>query len=136
MYSVTVRDRFMIAHSFKGAIFGPAQALHGATYVADVTFFARELDGDGLVVDIGAASTELASILKEFNFKNLDDFDAFHGKNTTTEFMAKVLFDRVSSAIQRGGLGEAARSVSRLRVSLMESDVASAAYESDVSFTG
>ncbi|MEM8711548.1 MAG: 6-carboxytetrahydropterin synthase [Planctomycetota bacterium] len=135
MFSVTVRDRFMIAHSFEGAIFGPAQALHGATYVTDVTFYAPELDGDGLVVDIGAASSKLASILGEFNFKNLDDFEAFRDKNTTTEFMAKVLFDRVSAAIQGGDLGEAALAVTRLKVSLMESDVAFAAYESDVSFT-
>ena len=122
----------MIAHSFRGDIFGPAQALHGATYVTDVTFFAPELDPDGLVVDIGAASDALASTLKEFNFQNLDDLREFEGKNTTTEFMARVVFDRMVARVRAGALGAAAKAVTRMRVSLQESDVASASYESEV----
>ncbi|MFT5731572.1 MAG: 6-pyruvoyl-tetrahydropterin synthase [Planctomycetota bacterium] len=131
MYSVNVRDRFMIAHSFEGETFGPAQALHGATYVADVTFFAPELDPEGLVVDIGAASDQLAATLSEFNFKNLDDIEEFQGKNTTTEFMARVVFDRMLARLHGGSLGPAAHAVTRIKVSLLESDVASAAYEGD-----
>lgn len=129
MYSVTVRDRFMIAHSFTGDIFGPAQALHGATYVTDVTFFAAGLDADGLVVDIGAASKVLASVLGDFNFKNLDDLGEFNGKNTTTEFMAHVVFDRMLARLTAGELGAAAGAVTKMRVTLQESDVAFATYE-------
>ncbi|QDV09080.1 6-pyruvoyl tetrahydropterin synthase [Planctomycetes bacterium Poly30] len=129
MYSVTVRDRFMIAHSFSGDIFGPAQALHGATYVTDVTFFAAELDPDGLVVDIGAASEVLSSILEDFNFKNLDDLPEFDGKNTTTEFMAHVVFDRMLARMTAGDLGAAAKAVTKMKVTLQESDVAFASYE-------
>ena len=111
MYSVTVRDRFMIAHSFRGETFGPAQALHGATYVVDVRFEREELDSEQLVVDIGLASDVLADVLGEFNFKNLDDLDAFAGQNTTTDFMARVVFDRMATRVVDGSLGPAADGV-------------------------
>jgi 6-pyruvoyltetrahydropterin/6-carboxytetrahydropterin synthase len=129
MYSVLVRGHFMIAHSFRGAVFGPAQALHGATYVVDVEFRRGELDDDGIVVDIGRATTVLGDILAGLNFKNLDDLPEFAGTNTTTEFLARVIFDRICGAIRAGQLGPGARGVESARVSLCESHVASAAYE-------
>src|SRR5262245_21997970 len=129
MYSLTVRDHFMIAHSFKGDLFGPAQKLHGATYVVDVEFRRQELDGDGLVVDIGRAADVLRTILAEMNYRNLDDEPAFRGHNTTTEFLARVLFDMMASAVGRGELGEHARGIAVIRVTLHESHIASAAYE-------
>ena len=129
MYSVSVRDHFMIAHSFRGDVFGPAQKLHGATYVVDVEFRRPELDGDGIVVDIGLATTVLGEVLNEFNFKNLDALPEFTGKNTTTEFMARVIFDRFAAAIRDGKLGPNAFGIESARVSLAESHVASAAYE-------
>lgn len=129
MYFLTVRDHFMIAHSFKGEIFGPAQKLHGATYIVDVEFRRPELDADGLVVDIGRASDVLRTILAEMNYRNLDDEPAFHGHNTTTEFLARVLFDMMASAIGRGELGENARGIATIRVTLHESHIASGAYE-------
>lgn len=132
MYSLSVRDHFMIAHSFRGAIFGPAQKLHGATYVVDVTFRRRELDPDGLVIDIGAASEAVKRILDDLNYRNLDEEPAFEGRNTTTEFLAKAIFDRVAAAIAAGELGENAKGVAALKVSLNESHVASAAYEAGI----
>src|SRR5688572_9681264 len=108
MYTVSVRDHFMIAHSFKGAVFGPAQALHGATYVVDAEFRRRELDADGIVVDIGRATTVLHEILGGLNYRNLDDDDAFAGRNTTTEVLARTIFDRVVAALRRGELGAGA----------------------------
>ncbi|MEP7116638.1 MAG: 6-carboxytetrahydropterin synthase [Acidobacteriota bacterium] len=129
MYSVLVRGHFMIAHSFRGAVFGPAQALHGATYVVDVEFRRTEPDADGIVVDIGLATTVLGEVLNEFNFKNLDELPEFAGQNTTTEFMARVIFDRFAAAIQGGKLGAGARGLESMRVSLAESHVASAAYD-------
>jgi 6-pyruvoyltetrahydropterin/6-carboxytetrahydropterin synthase len=105
MYSLNVRDHFMIAHSFEGERFGPAQALHGATYVVDATFRRPELDGDGLVVDIGLAGEVLKEILSELNYRNLDDEAAFEGRNTTTEFLARVVFDRLAEALREGRLG-------------------------------
>ena len=129
MYSVLVRGHFMIAHSFRGAVFGPAQALHGATYVVDVEFHRPELDDDGIVVDIGLATTVLGEVLAAFSFKNLDELPEFTGKNTTTEFMARVVFDRFDAAIRAGQLGPGAHGIERARVSLAESHVASAAYE-------
>jgi 6-pyruvoyl-tetrahydropterin synthase len=129
MYSVLVRGHFMIAHSFRGAVFGPAQALHGATYVVDVEFRRPELDDDGIVVDIGLATTVLGEVLAEFNFKNLDELPEFTGKNTTTEFLARVIFDRFAAAIRAGKLGPGAHGIESARVSLAESHVASAAYE-------
>ena len=132
MYSVTVRDHFMIAHSFKGDVFGPAQRLHGATYVVDVEFRRPSLDADNIVVDIGRASDVLRGTLAEVNFRNLDDVPAFAGVNTTTEFLARVIFDRIVGAIQRGELGPGASGVQAVRVTLHESHVASASFEGPV----
>ena len=132
MYSVCVRDHFMIAHSFRGAVFGPAQRLHGATYVVDVEFRRSELDADGIVVDIGKAGDTLKAVLAGLNFQNLDDNLAFKGNNTTTEFLARVIFDRMVQAIARGELGPTASEVESARVMLHESHVAWAAYEGPV----
>jgi len=129
MYSVTVRDHFMIAHSFKGEIFGPAQNLHGATYVVDVEFKRVELDSDGLVVDIGAALQSLRVVLAELNYSNLDEDPAFEGRNTTTEFLARLIFERIAGEIEAGALGEGAHGLTALRVTLHESHVASASYD-------
>jgi 6-pyruvoyltetrahydropterin/6-carboxytetrahydropterin synthase len=129
MYSVSVRSHMMIAHSFTGAVFGPAQRLHGATYVVDVEFRRRELDADGLVVDIGGATDVLQAVLADFNYRNLDDLPQFQGRNTTTEFLARIVFDRMVEAIRRGDLGPGARGTDSLRVTLRESHVASAAFE-------
>ena len=109
MYALTVRDHIMIAHSFKGEVFGPAQRLHGATYLIDACFKRSELDADALVVDIGLASEALRSVLAGLNFRNLDDEPAFAGKNTTTEFMARVIFEHMAAAIKDGRLGEGRR---------------------------
>ncbi len=129
MYSVTVRGHMMIAHSFKGDVFGPAQRLHGATYVVDVEFRRPDLDADGIVVDIGRAGTTLESILGSLNYRNLDEVAEFSGRNTTTEFLARAVFDRIAAAITRGDLGESARRVESLRVTLHESHVASASFD-------
>ena len=129
MYSVTVRDHFMIAHSFRGEVFGPAQALHGATYNVDVTFRRDALDPDGIVVDIGRAIDALKAVLAELNFKNLDDEPAFRGQNTTTEFLAKVVFDRMAGRIAKGELGAHAGGLRGLLVTLHESHVAWASFE-------
>jgi 6-pyruvoyltetrahydropterin/6-carboxytetrahydropterin synthase len=129
MYSVTVRDHVMIAHSFTGEVFGPAQRLHGATYVVDAEFRRRDLDADGIVVDIGRAAESLKSVLAEFNFRNLDDEPAFSGRNTTTEFLARAVFDRMASAVRRGDLGAGAKGLASLRVTLHESHVAWAAFD-------
>lgn len=129
MYALTVRDHIMIAHSFRGEIFGPAQRVHGATYLIDATFQRTELDADGLVVDIGLASDTLRSVLAEFNFRNLDDEPAFRGQNTTTEFMARVIFDRMAAATRDGRLGAGAQGLERLKVTLHESHIAWASYE-------
>ena len=132
MYSVCVRDHFMIAHSFQGAVFGPAQRLHGATYVVDVEFRRRDLDADGIVVDIGKAGDTLKALLGSLNFQNLDENLAFKGKNTTTEFLSKVIFDRMIQAIGRGELGPSAGELESARVTLHESHVAWASYEGPV----
>ena len=129
MYTVSVREHMMIAHSFRGETFGPAQRLHGATYVVDVAFARPELDADGVVVDIGKASDTLKAMLATLNFRNLDEVPEFAGQNTTTEFLARVLFDRTADAIRRGDLGEGARGITLVRVTLHESHVAWAAYE-------
>ena len=129
MYSVTVRDHFMIAHSFKGEVFGLAQNLHGATYVVDVEFKRVELDDDGLVVDIGRALQLLSVVLAELNYRNLDDDPALAGRNTTTEFLAHLIFERMAAEIEAGALGEAAHGLTALRVTLHESHVAWASYE-------
>jgi len=132
MYTVTVRDHVMIAHSFSGETFGPAQRLHGATYVVDLELRRRELDADGIVVDIGRASDVLKAVLAGLNYRNLDEVPEFKGRNTTTEFLARVVFDRVADAIRRGDLGAAARDIDSLRVTLHESHIASASYEAGV----
>lgn len=132
MYSLTVRDHFMIAHSFTGATFGPAQRLHGATYVVDVTFRRRELDSEDLIIDIGLASEVLGETLKELNFSNLDEVPEFAGRNTTTEFMARVIFDRLAAAIRAGRMGRVAEGLCGLQVTLHESHVAWASYEGEL----
>ena len=132
MYCVTVRDHFMIAHSLKGDVFGPAQHLHGATYVVDATFRRSELDPDGVVVDIGRASEQLREVMTALNFRNLDDEPAFAGKNTTTEVLAREVFDRLVRAVHAGKLGDAARDVSSLCVTLRESPMAWGSYEGRV----
>ena len=129
MYSVTVRDHFMIAHSFRGEAFGPAQRLHGATYVVDATFRRPDLDDDGVVIDIGLASEQLAAVLADLNYRNLDDEPAFAGKNTTTEMLAKEVFDRLAGAARAGDLGDAGRDVSAICVTLRESHLAMGSYE-------
>lgn len=129
MFSVTVRDHFMIAHSFSGEVFGPAQNLHGATYVVDVELRRSELDADGLVVDIGRASQTLHAVLAELNYRNLDEEPSFEGRNTTTELLAQVIFERIAARIRDGALGPAAALPTSMRVTLHESHVASAAYE-------
>lgn len=122
----------MIAHSFKGEIFGPAQGVHGATYVVDLEMRRPKLDDDGLVVDIGLASQQLAAVLAELNYKNLDEVPEFAGKNTTTEFLASVIFERIAALIKAGKLGPAASGLTSLKVSLHESHIAWAAYEGDL----
>ena len=133
MYTVSVRDHFMIAHSFHGEAFGPAQRLHGATYVVDLEFRRPELDANGMVVDIGLATEVLKATLAGLNYRNLDEEPAFKGRNTTTEFLAREIFDRIKGAIGRGALGAAARGVDRVRVTLHESHVASASYAGTLS---
>jgi 6-pyruvoyl-tetrahydropterin synthase len=128
MFKVRVRDRMMIAHSFKGEVFGPAQALHGATFVVDVTFSRNELNEDNIVVDIGRATLQLKAILAELNYKNLDDIDAFAGQNTTTEFLARHIFERMRAAIGTGELGPGSEELDSLEVELAESDIAWASY--------
>jgi 6-pyruvoyl-tetrahydropterin synthase len=132
MFSVSVRDQFMIAHSFTGEVFGPAQKLHGATYVVDAEFRRIELDADGIVVDIGRASDALRAVLGALNFRNLDDEPKFRGRNTTTEFLAFAIHERMAEKIAAGELGAHAHGLKSLRVTLHESHVAWAAYEGAV----
>jgi 6-pyruvoyltetrahydropterin/6-carboxytetrahydropterin synthase len=132
MYTVCVRDHMMIAHSFSGDVFGPAQRMHGATYVVDVEFRRRELDADGIVVDIGRATEALRETLAAFNYRNLDEEPDFAGRNTTTEFLAKTVFERIRSRIRDGQLGAGARAIESLRVTLHESHVAWASFEGAV----
>jgi 6-pyruvoyltetrahydropterin/6-carboxytetrahydropterin synthase len=129
MYTVRVRDHFMIAHSFRGEVFGPAQQLHGATFVVDVEFRSTSLDDNGIVIDIGLATGAVHKILGELNFKNLDEEPSLKGRNTTTEVLARTVFDRIAAAIGRGDLGASGRAVESIRVTLNESHVASASYE-------
>jgi len=129
MYTLTVRDHFMIAHSFTGEVFGPAQQLHGATYVVDASFGRPELDDDDLVVDIGLASQVLGEVLSEFNFRNLDEIEAWRDRNTTTEFMAGVVFRRLAEAIGEGRLGPSGHGLTHLKVELSESHTARASFE-------
>jgi 6-pyruvoyl-tetrahydropterin synthase len=129
MFSVTVRDHMMIAHSFHGEVFGPAQRLHGATYVVDATFRRAALDADGIVVDIGAAAEQLHAVVAELSYRNLDDDPAFTGMNTSTEALARVVADRLADRVHAGALGETAREVSALVVTLHESHIAWASFE-------
>ncbi|HEY1535548.1 MAG TPA: 6-carboxytetrahydropterin synthase [Polyangiaceae bacterium] len=129
MYSVCVRGHMMIAHSFRGELFGPAQRLHGATYVVDAEFRAAELSVEGVVVDIGRATQALTAILEELNFNNLDADPAFAQQNTTTEFLARTVFQRMALRLARGELGPGSERLASLRITLHESHVAWAAYE-------
>ena len=129
MFSVTVRDHMMIAHSLRGEVFGPAQRLHGATYVIDATFRRADLDADGIVVDIGRAAEELHAVVAELNYTNLDDDPAFAGMNTSTEALARVVADRLAERVHAGALGDSARELDGLVVTLHESHVAWATYE-------
>jgi 6-pyruvoyl-tetrahydropterin synthase len=129
VFSVTVRDHIMIAHSFRGEVFGPAQRLHGATFVVDATFRRAELDADGIVIDIGAATDALRAVLADLNYRNLDDEPDFAGMNTTTEVLARVIADRLADRARGGDLGDGARELDGLVVTLRESHVAWASYE-------
>jgi 6-pyruvoyl-tetrahydropterin synthase len=129
MFSVTVRDHMLIAHSLRGEAFGPAQRLHGATYVVDATFRRAELDADGVVVDIGRAAEELHAVVAELGYHNLDDEPTLAGLNTTTEALARVVADRLAERAQSGALGDGGRKLDGLEVTLHESHIASATYE-------
>ena len=129
MFSVTVRDHMMIAHSLRGEVFGPAQRLHGATYVVDATFRRADLDADGIVVDIGRAAEELHAVLADLTYRNLDDEAAFEGTNTTTELLARVVADRLAERVHAGALGDSAQELDGLVVTLHESHIAWASYE-------
>jgi 6-pyruvoyltetrahydropterin/6-carboxytetrahydropterin synthase len=129
MYSVGVREHVMIAHSFRGELFGPAQRLHGATYVVDVEFRGEQLDPLGVLVDIGRASEALGRALADLRYQNLDELPELRGKNTTTEFMARLIFDRMAARIAAGELGPGSEGITALKVTLHESHVAFAAYE-------
>jgi 6-pyruvoyl-tetrahydropterin synthase len=129
VFSVTVRDHVMVAHSLRGDVFGPAQRLHGATYVVDATFRRRDLGADGIVVDIGRATEQLRAVLADLDYRNLDEEPAFAGMNTTTEALAQVIADRLAERAQGGALGDSGREVESLAVTLHESPVASAVYE-------
>ncbi|MEU1408728.1 6-carboxytetrahydropterin synthase [Streptomyces sp. NPDC005728] len=129
MFSITVRDHIMIAHSFRGEVFGPAQRLHGATFLVDATFRREQLDEDNIVVDIGLATQELGAVVAELNYRNLDDEPEFAGINTSTEFLAKVIADRLAERVHKGALGEGAKGLGSLAVALHESHIAWASYE-------
>jgi 6-pyruvoyl-tetrahydropterin synthase len=129
VFSVTVRDHMMIAHSLRGEVFGPAQRLHGATYVVDATFRRADLDADDIVVDIGRAAEQLHAVVAELGFRNLDDEPALAGMNTSTEALARVIADRLAERVHAGALGESARGIDGLVVTLHESHIAWASYE-------
>jgi 6-pyruvoyl-tetrahydropterin synthase len=129
LFGVTVRDHMMIAHSFRGDVFGPAQRLHGATYVVDATFRRAVLDADNIVVDIGRAAEELRAIVGDLSYRNLDDEQAFAGMNTSTEALAQVIADRLAARIQAGAFGANARGLAGIEVTLHESHIAWASYE-------
>jgi len=129
MFSVTVRDHMMIAHSLRGEVFGPAQRLHGATYVVDATFRRATLDADNIVIDMGLAAEELRAVVGELSYRNLDDEPAFAGMITSTEALAQVIADRLAARVHTGALGEAARGLAALAVTLRESHIAWASYE-------
>ena len=129
MFSVTIRDHMMVAHSLRGAVFGPAQRLHGATYVVDATFRRDDLDADNIVVDIGRATEELHAVLSTLSYRNLDDEPDFAGLTTTTEVLARVVADRLADSVHAGAFGEAGRGLAGIAVTLHESHIAWATYE-------
>jgi 6-pyruvoyl-tetrahydropterin synthase len=129
MFAVEVRDHIMIAHSFRGDVFGPAQALHGATFVVDAAFLSDSLDADGIVIDIGRAHGALKAILSPLNYRNLDEIAEFNGLNTTTEVLTKHIFDGLAAVARSGGLGRDGRQIKAIRVAISESHVARAWYE-------
>ena len=129
MFAVEVRDHIMIAHSFRGAIFGPAQVLHGATLIVDAAFIAETLDANGLVIDIGRAHKSLGAVLAPLNYCNLDDLPGLKNTNTTTEFLSKHIFDQLAEVARAGSLGRDARGIQAIRVTISESHVARAWYE-------
>ena len=129
MFTVEVRDHIMIAHSFRGAVFGPAQALHGATFVVDAAFIADALDVNGIVIDIGLAHDALKAMLGPLNYRNLDEIPEFKGKNTTTEFLSKHIYDGLANAARAGELGRPGVELRALRITLSESHIARASYE-------
>jgi 6-pyruvoyl-tetrahydropterin synthase len=132
LFAVEVRDHIMIAHSFRGDVFGPAQALHGATFVIDAAFIAETLDANGIVLDIGRAHEALKAALAPLNYRNLDDLPDLNGANTTTEFLTKHIFDRLADAARAGSLGRDGRELKAIRVTLSESHIARAWYEADL----
>ncbi len=132
MFTLTVRDHVMVAHSFSGEVFGPAQRLHGATFVVDASFHRAELDADNIVVDIGLATAQLGEVLGDLNYRNLDEVPEFAGVNTSTEFLAKVIADRLVERVRAGALGDGARGLAAIEVTLRESPVAWASYRRDV----
>ena len=132
MFTVEVRDHIMIAHSFRGEVFGPAQALHGATFVVDAAFIAETLDDNGIVIDIGRTMDILKAVLKPLNYSNLDDRAEFTGKNTTTEFLTKYIFDALAQAARDNSLGRDGKELDAIRVTISESHVARAWYESAI----
>ncbi|HMI13206.1 MAG TPA: 6-carboxytetrahydropterin synthase [Bradyrhizobium sp.] len=132
MFAVEVRDHIMIAHSFRGAVFGPAQALHGATFVIDAAFSAETLDDNGIVIDIGRAHEALKAVVAALNYRNLDDVPEFKGSNTTTEFLTRYIFERLAQDARADKLGRNGRELKAIRVTLSESHVARAWYESNL----
>jgi 6-pyruvoyl-tetrahydropterin synthase len=132
LYTVEVRDHIMIAHSFRGEVFGPAQALHGATFVVDAAFISKEIDKNNIVIDIGRAHDALKAILQPLNYKNLDDIPDFKGVNTTTEFLTRHIFDRLAEDARAGKLGRDGHELKAIRVTISESHVARASYEADL----
>jgi 6-pyruvoyl-tetrahydropterin synthase len=132
LFIVEVRDHIMIAHSFRGAVFGPAQALHGATFVVDAAFIAATLDSNNIVVDIGRAHDVLKEVLKPLSYRNLDEVPEFKGVNTTTEFLTKYIFDRLARHAREGDLGRKGRELDALRITISESHVARASYQANL----
>ena len=132
MFTVEVRDHIMIAHSFRGAVFGPAQALHGATFVVDAAFISKELDANGIVIDIGRALDVLKATLQPINYCNLDDRPEFKGVNTTTEFLTKYIFDQLAAAARADQLGRPGSELHAIRVTISESHIARAWYEASI----
>ena len=133
MFAVEVRDHIMIAHSFRGELFGPAQALHGATFLIDAAFMSEKLDANGVVVDIGRAHEALKGVLRALNYRNLDEAPEFKGANTTTEFLTRHIYDRLAEAARESKLGRADRELAAIRVTISESHVARAWYEAPLS---